>query len=465
MSLPEPEGKYAMRLHGYRAPLAAVFALALSVTTLAQDGENGSTRRASTEPAAAPPPSGILPLVDYSGSLFERPFLLGHLGGSRPDWAADGISFDIDFVQYFQSVVDGGRDTSSHYGGTIDYNLNLDLDRMGVIPGGLLSARVVSRYGRSVNGSSGAAIPVNTSATTPTTAEMDDDVTYLPVINYTQFLSKTVAVAVGKFDTYSQSNEFKGGSGKSQFLNLNLAAPTSPALLVPYSVFGASVLINPTPDLAITAMVATSTDTSDKSGFGQLDEGMFALLKVSYQYELGDLPGGVCNQFGYGWDNDFIRLNGRLNLEDLTPATKNNSWFNSFDFWQYVWVEDDAEQRVNINDGQQDLQGIGVFSRIEFTDADTNPLDYSVSIGVSAKGLFPNRDNDTAGIGFAYNKLDLGRLPNTIGIDDSSSVLEAYYNIEITPAMHLTMDAQVSDSALPGTDTAVILGARMRIRF
>jgi len=31
--------------------------------------------------------------------------------------------------------------------------------------------------------------------------------------------------------------------------------------------------------------------------------------------------------------------------------------------------------------------------------------------------------------------------------------------------MHVTLDAQVSDSALPGADTAVILGTSMQIRF
>ena len=52
-------------------------------------------------------PSGLLPLADYSGSLSERSHLLGNLDGSRTEWAKKGFTFDIEYNQYFQGVVDG----------------------------------------------------------------------------------------------------------------------------------------------------------------------------------------------------------------------------------------------------------------------------------------------------------------------------------------------------------------------
>jgi hypothetical protein len=39
------------------------------------------------------------------------------------------------------------------------------------------------------------------------------------------------------------------------------------------------------------------------------------------------------------------------------------------------------------------------------------------------------------------------------------------YNVAITPASHLTFDMQLADSALPNTDTAVILGGRLNLSF
>ena len=69
------------------------------------------------------------------------------------------------------------------------------------------------------------------------------------------------------------------------------------------------------------------------------------------------------------------------------------------------------------------------------------------------------------GIAYNYNRMRKGRFLDAIVISDSSSVLEFFHNIELTPAVHWTLDAQVSDSALPDVDTAVILGTSMQIVF
>ena len=412
--------------------------------------------------------SGILPLDDYSGDFAKRSYLLGDFGGKRTEWAKKGFTFDIDYNQYFQAVTDGGVDTDSEYGGTIDYNINIDFDRMGLIPGGLLQMRAVSRYGNSVNGISGSLIPVNTDATHPTTSPSDEDVgLWLPVINYTQFLSEKFALGFGKYDTYDSANEFAGGRGRSQWWNQNLTMPVSGALIIPYSVLGATALVMPDPNLTITGMVATSTDISNSSGFNDLDDGMFALLTITNQYQIRQLPGGFGLMFGYGWDGNFNEINGRMNIDagQLKPTTEDDTWFVSADFWQYLWVEGDSKQSVDLSDGRQDLQGVGVFSRVQFADSDTNPLDYSISGGVCAKGLIPRRENDAMGIAYNYNKLRKGRFLDFIGIDNSSSVWEAFYNIELTPAVHLTLDAQVTDSSLPNIETATILGASLQLRF
>jgi porin len=413
--------------------------------------------------------SGILPLPDYSGDYAKRAYLLGDFGGKRTEWAKKGFTFDIDYNQYLQAVTDGGIDTDSEYGGTINYEINVDFDRMGLIPGGLLQMRARSRYGNSANGISGSLMPVNTDATYLTASKPDEDVgLWLPVINYTQFFSETFALGFGKYDTLDSPNEFAGGRGRSQWWNQNLNMPAAgPAMTVPNVTTGAMALLMPDPNLTITGMVGTSTDTSNSSGFDNLDDGLFAILMLSYQYQLGELPGGLVFMPGYGWDRDFIEINGRFNIEagQLNPTTEDDTWFVSTEFWQYLWTEGAAKQSVDVNDGRQDLQGVGVFSRIQFADSDTSPLDYSISGGVNAKGLIPGRDNDAMGIAYNYNKLNKGQFLDFVGVEDSSSVWEAFYNIELTPAVHVTLDAQVADSPFPDSDTATILGASMQIRF
>lgn len=422
---------------------------------------------AQADPAAQES-SGILPLPDYSGDLAERTYLLNGLHGNRAEWAQKGFTFDIDYNQYFQTVTDGGADTGSEYGGTLDYNINIDFDRMGLIPGGLLQVRAVSRYGSSVNGISGSLIPVNTDATHPTTTKEDDNVgLWLPVINYTQFFSETFALGFGKYDTYDSANEFAGGRGRSQWWNMNLTMPVSPLLIIPYSTLGVSAVYMPSTDFTVTGMLSTSTDTSNRSGFNNLDDGLFALLYFNYKYDLGGLPGGFNFMPGYGWDGDFAEINGRMNIEEgqLTPTTEDSTWFVSADFWQYLWLEDDSPQLVDNNNGRQDLQGVGIFAMVQSTDSDTNPLDYSIATGLNAKGLIPGRDNDAMGIAYSYTRLRKGRFLEFIGIENQGTAWEVFYNIELTPAVHVTLDAQVTDPALPGIDTATILGMSMQLVF
>jgi porin len=51
-----------------------------------------------------------------------------------------------------------------------------------------------------------------------------------------------------------------------------------------------------------------------------------------------------------------------------------------------------------------------------------------------------------------------------LGIDDETGG-EVFYNIEFTPWVHVTLDAQVADSAIPNVDTAFVLGAWVAVSF
>ena len=421
-----------------------------------------------TVPSAQAQSSGILPLPDYSGDFAKRSYLLGDFGGKRAEWAQMGFTFDIDYNQYFQAVTDGGIDRDSEYGGTIYYNVNLDFDRMGLIPGGLLQMRASSRYGKSVNDISGSAVPVNADASYLTASSPNEDIgLWLPVINYTQFFSEEFALGFGKYDTMDSPNEFAGGRGRSQWWNQTINTALSPLLAVPNVTTGVSLLLFPSPDMTFTGLVGTITDESNSSGFDDFDDGMFAMGLLTYQYQLGGLPGGLAVTAGYGWDRDFTEINGRIKIDEgqLVQSSKDDTWFGQTSFWQYLWTKEAAKQPIDVNDGRQDLQGIGVFLRFQTADPDTNPLDYSITGGINGKGLIPGRDNDAMGIGYVYNKLADGRLSEALEFDVHSSVWEMFYNIELTPAVHLTLDAQVAESAFPGVDTATILGTSMQIRF
>lgn len=445
---------------------------ATSAAVSADDAPPAAAPSAAKAPAAAPPASqGLVPIPDFAADFWDRDRLTGDWGGSRTDWANKGIQLDINFTQTMQSVVDGGSQTGTRYGGSLDYVMTLDLMRMGVMPGALIKFRGETRYGEAANDIAGSLLPVNTDGFFPLKAPIDDEIPFtLTNLTYYQFLSEHFGVVVGKVDTLDgDPNEFASGRGVSQFMNGSLVFPTSPLVAMPaYSTLGAGIIVMPTKNITISSVVLNATDSSTTSGFDDFGEGTAWLTEAQFQYRLGDLPGGANVGFLYGFDNTFLNLNGRLIFEPgqgLVPPTTDDSWAAYWSLWQYLFVESPSDALINTTNGIQDHQGVGVFLRMGFADDDTTPLDFSISGGVGAKGIIPGRDNDTCGIGYYYYSLETARLVERINIEDHAQGFEAYYNLAITPAARLTFDIQVVESARAAIDTATILGVRLNLAF
>jgi porin len=458
--------------------ILALIAVGLAVPAVwAQD--RGATPATPTQPGAAgePPaaavphaPAGLVPLIDYSGELSARRRLLGDFGGTRTDWANKGIQFDINFTQIMQSVVDGGLDTGTRYGGTLDYNLVLDLHRMGVLPGAIVKFRGESRYGRSVNDIAGTLLPVNTDGSFPLTRELDKGIPLtVTTLSYTQLLSEHFGFLIGKFDTIDgDPNEFASGRGTSQFMNGNLVFPTSPILMAPYSTLGVGIIVQPVHGVTVTSIVYNITDSSTTSGFGDIGDGAAWLTEAQFQYRLGALPGGQNVGFGYAFDSQFADLGGRLVFQPgqgLAPTTKETTWAAYWSAWQYVWVKEAGDAPINLMNGEQDRQGVGLFARFGFADQDTNTIEWTANGGVGGKGIIPGRERDTCGAGFFYLSVQPDRLIDRVGVGDHAQGFEAYYNLSVTPATNLSFDVQVVDSPLPDADSAIILGLRLGLKF
>ena len=63
--------------------------------------------------------------------------------------------------------------------------------------------------------------------------------------------------------------------------------------------------------------------------------------------------------------------------------------------------------------------------------------------GYWGRGLIPTRDNDTFGIGYYYNRVQILRISGILGLENSAQGFECFYNIAITPACRVTLDLQV----------------------
>jgi porin len=419
---------------------------------------------------AAEADKGIVPIPDYGGDIWSRAFLSGDWGGTRTEWANKGFQADLRWNNYVQSVVSGGRDIDTRFGGGADYLFNFDLMRMGILPGALVKLRAESRYGESVNGLSGLILPVNTDAFFPLTDQIDRDIPFtITTLSYTQFLSEKFAFFLGKFDTLDgDPNEFASGRGTSQFMNANFVFNAALSLRLPYSTLGGGVVWLPAHGVSVSSSIFNTADSSTQSGFDDFGDGLSWATEVDFQYRLGHLPGGMNIGFLYSFDQEFAKIGDRLIFqpgEGLSFTTDDDTWAIFWSGWQYLWTRDANDAPIRPGDGRVDHRGFGLFARVGFADQDTNPLEWSLSGGIGGRGLISSRQDDSFGVGYFYNSIQTARLSGIAGIDDVSQGLEAYYDIAITTAAHLTLDFQVIDGVSEQVDTTYLLGARLALSF
>ena len=305
-----------------------LLALAAASRALAQDVPEGAAQ-------------GLLPVPEYGADFWKRANLTGDWGGLRTTLANEGVQLDVDWTQYLQGDVAGGLDQTTRYGAHFDYLLHLDLMRMGLIPGGLITVRAESRYGHSVNGAVGTILPVNTTAFFPLTDELDENVAVAVTdLNYTQFLSQHFAVFGGKLDTLDADlNEFASGRGKSQFMSANFLFDSVAALRLPYSTLGVGVLWLPRANVSIKASLINTTDSSTTTGFDDFGDGASASAEAGVQYRLAERPGGMNLGGLYSFDQDFAKVGGLLIFQPgqgVVVPNEDDTWAIYWSAWQYL---------------------------------------------------------------------------------------------------------------------------------
>lgn len=404
--------------------------------------------------------------LDHSGELWERPTLTGDWSGVRNELAAEqGISFELDVEQLLQGNAHGGKDTNNalRYSGSWNLRLKFDTGRMGLWPGGLLELHAESFFGQSINSKVGAA--VNDDALYPLPGSHD---VMLSQVTYTQFLSESFGVVVGKFDTsLGDKNEFAWTHGDN-FLHSSLRWNPIGARTTPYSTLGAGVFF--LGDWGVWSFSAYDTEGEpNTAGFDTAFEGGTSFAtEARFNVAPFGLSGHQLFGFVYSDKNYLqieqdrrvgVRLGRGLRGNSLRLANaferESGSWAFFYNFDQYVYTEP-----------QDPTQGIGLFGRFGISDGEANPIEAFYSIGVGGQGIVPERDYDTFGLGYFYTEWSDTALLEARGINNSQGV-ELFYNIEVTPWLHITPDLQVliNPGGVSDRDVAVVYGLRMRMSF
>lgn len=429
----------------------------------------------TTEAAPPGPPS-----PNYSGDIWTRSTLTGDWGGVRNDLAAKGITLDVDVTQIIQGNAHGGRHTNNafRYSGSHDMELTLDTGKMGLWPGGSFVIYAESVWGGGIQSKVGSLSPVNLDAALPGSAEpgfgLSEGCRFLLSEWYYQqvlFEGKIVLIAGKLWGARAFDRNAFANDHETQFMNASLRnVPMIPAFL-PYTTLGAAVVVNPAPWLSIMTAIADTDGRAKTTGFETAfggDVNTTVIHEWAFTINPFDLPGH--QRIGFVWtckDASKVRPNepfgstGTLAVKLLGPdlankvvntlATFDGAGDNTliyYNFDQYLYTEQDDP-----------TQGIGVFGRFGWARQEVNPVAHFYSAGVGGKGVIPTRDKDTFGIGYYY--LDLSnRLPDQF---HSEQGVECYYNIEITPWLHVSPDLQII--ANPGgtdfNDVALVYGFRM----
>lgn len=453
---------------GAQSGTGVVDGAAVGATAGSTVGSTAGSTVGST--VGAEPAKGLLPVPDYSGELFERSFLSGDWKGSRTRLAERGVQFGVSWTQHVQSVVAGGADTATRYGGSVDYTAKLDLQRLVSMPGALVSFRAESRYADSINNKTGSLLPANTDMLFPLTDDPDDGIPFaITELMYIQYLSETFALSLGKLTTLDGDlNEFASGRGTRQFSNANFIFNPVTALAVPYSTLGVGAVWVPTSHVGVSGVLMNTNDASTTTGFDDIGEGWTASVEASFKYTLGSLPGGQNVGVIYAADNDFTKVNGIFQFEPgegLSIATESETWSVYWSGWQYVWVREASEAPINLLNGVPDREGFGLFARVGVADEETLPVGLTLSGGVGGRGLIPGRGDDHFGVGYFWTDIEQDRLTQTEAVGDSTQGVETFYNIALTPAAGLTLSVQAIEGAAESRDTAWVMGARLHVEF
>ncbi len=424
------------------------------------DDAKPDTKDHDASAQSAPPPNKY----QSKGNWLTWPKMTGDWGGARTTLAEHGIELDLRLTQSYQGVASGGKNTNFAYGGKLDYILNIDGKKLGLWEGFFVTMHAETQFGDSILGDAGAFSLPNTVMLWPLPNQHETAITGLLV---EQALSKNFVLAAGKinvldlwtmvyprrgaFDGFMNTNMLVGGAAIPWFRFVNL------------SVLGAGGLVlRDDGQLQGGVLVFDLNNSTTTTGIPELfTDGGGVLGLWIFLLDIADKPGGLLLVFVGGTQTyiSYDKSDWGLDLRDrrLLVGKKTGPWTAAIFYDQVLWENPDNKK-----------QNVWFLTGWSVSSGNPNFAKWSGSASVEATGLLPGREKDKAGVGSLYNQLtselkeDFTFLGG--GLQDTWGT-EVYYNIEITPWMHLTPNLQVIQNQNKVDDPGVIVGFRAVINF
>nr|WP_320192236.1 carbohydrate porin [uncultured Desulfobacter sp.] len=382
----------------------------------------------------------------------QRETLTGEWGGARDRLSEKGIKFEMEFTGYYQGTLSGDGYTGFDFGSRADSLISFNLEKLGLWKGGGFNTHLTYRSGDLPAFRGGALWPVNTGSIAPLGGE---DSLVATSLYFTQRLTDSGLLFLGKINALDllAGDPFFGGWGNHRFMNLAFTAP--PSGVVPPVIMGAILSWRVAP-YTVTFMIFDPNDHTDDYWFNDL------------------FSAGVNLSLGVKWDGMVFKRTSSINLSatystedstdnseillppDLKTGTKDGAYSISVQV-NHLLLES------SVTPGK----GLGLYAKAAIADGNPNPIQGSFIGGFAGQRIVPGRPRDTFGIGYFYynfsNELQSAVTP-LITFENEQGI-EVFYNIAVSPWLHITVDLQCIDPGTGGNADAWIGGLRTNIRF
>lgn len=402
--------------------------------------------------------------------------MTGDWGGVRTDLANKGITFDLDITQVLQGNAHGGASTKNglRYSGSADMTLTLDTGKMGLWPGGQFIIVGEPRWENGINKKVGSLIPVNMDALKPGSDDRCEMA--LSEFFYQQVLFDGKLILLGgKLDgARAFDNNVFANDERTQFMNVAFRNSAMIGSFIPYTTLGVGAIVNPTDWWSIRTAVTDSDGSATRTGFDTAFHGETNTSVIhEWDFTIKPFDKEGHQRIGFIWTcKDYNHL------EPITPFRQSGPLLTKMlglktmskiaPFLPYDKSDDNIMLFYNFDQflftkADDPKQGIGLFGRFAWARDDVNPLTELYSIGIGGKGMIPERSKDTYGIGYYYADLS-DYLPSPMMREQG---IEVYYNIEITPWLHISPDFQIvmDPGGTSNVGTSLVYGLRIQMNL
>jgi porin len=356
-----------------------------------------------------------------------------------------GFEFGFDLTTVYQVNTHGGASTHNHKGrwtSRYDLEMSVDLKKLGFQDG------MIFMHGwggwPDEEGIDALSVGSEFGVNAITVGNRSFDIVELFYEGH--LFSDSLTFAVGKmdftgiFDTSAYAND-----ECCQFLNGSLV--NNPAIPFPEQGLGIVLNWDITDWLYLKGGVADAQADSRETGFKTTfcDEDYFF-----YVLETGITHEDDTYRFGMWIDGQ-----DKEKLNDSTQSVHDDTGF-------YISLD---KMLYKESSEPNDSQGLGGFFRYGWANCQLNAITNFFSLGVQYQGLFDGRDDDIFGIGYSrgtFSNYDAADYP-----EDYESVVEIYYNAQITPWFHLSPNVQyIANTGGSGTTKdATVFGLRAQVTF